>query len=111
VPGDVRHTQRLGVTDQLPEHTVAAGQRADRAPRLVADADREEPLERTLALVEDSECGIARGGELASGLEDLIEDCLEVELGNQRSTDRQQAGQFLSAKKGALRGQRRQRNP
>ena len=56
------------VLDQHAEHAAAARQVADRAARLVVDADRQEALELALVLVEDPERRVARAGELARRL-------------------------------------------
>ena len=105
VLGHVRETQRLGVSDQLPQDAVAAREGADRAACLVVESDGEEALELRLALVEDAKRRVARGRQVACCLQHLVKNRLEVELGNQGPADGQQAGQLFLAERGAIRGQ------
>ena len=103
--GHVRETQRLGVSDQLPQDAVPAREGADRAACLVVESDREEALELGLGLVENAQRRVARRRQFARRLQHLVENRLEVELGDQRASDGQEARQLLLAERSAIRGQ------
>ena len=53
--------------------------------------DREEALEALTALVEDAERRVAGAGQLACDLEHPVQQALEVELGDERLPDVEQA--------------------
>ena len=80
VLGHVRQTQRLRVTDQLAKDAVATREGADRAACLVVESNGEEALELRLALVENAQRRVARGGQFACRLQHLVENRFEVEL-------------------------------
>ena len=82
--GHIVEPQRLGVPDQLAEHTVPAGKRTDDPACLLVDAEGQEALELALVLVEDAERRVAGPRQVAGGLEQLIQYRLEIELGNER---------------------------
>ena len=103
--GHVRETQRLGVSDQLPQDAVPTREGADRAAGLVVESDREEALELGLGLVENAQRRVARRRQFARRLQHLVENRLEVELGDQRASDGQEARQLLLAERSAIRGQ------
>ena len=63
----------------VPLDTVAARQLADRALRLLVDTARQEPLELLALLVEDAERRVASARELTRGLEDPLENHVELE--------------------------------
>ena len=90
VLGHVPQAQRLGVSDQLAQDSVSARERADEAPRRVVHAGGKEALQLLLSLVEDPERGVARPGHLARGLEYLMEHRLEIELGYEGTSNREQ---------------------
>ena len=69
---------------------AAARQLADGAPRLLVDPGREEALEPAPLGVEYPDRGIARARELASRLEDALQDRLAVQLGDDRCADLEQ---------------------
>jgi hypothetical protein len=98
----VGQAQRPRVLDQHAEHAVTAGQLADRAPRLVVHAARDEPLELAPALVEDAERRVARAGDLPRGLEDPLEQRLWIQLGQQRPADVYEAPQAFVVENGTL---------
>ena len=88
--GHVGQAQRPRVADQLAQHPATARKRSDPAARLLVQAGVEEALEPVLAFVEDAEGGIASVRQLGRGLKHVVEDRLEIELGDQRSAHRQQ---------------------
>lgn len=94
--------QRLGVADQLAKDAVPARERTDDPPRLLVDAECQEALERTLGLVKDAERRVPGAGQLPGGLEKLIQNGLEIELGHQGTPHRQQPFQLLLAKTAAI---------
>ena len=55
---------------------------------------RGRPHQRGFLLVEDAEGGVLRAGELLGRIEHLLEQVFEVELGDQRPADFQQAHQL-----------------
>ena len=91
----VGQAQRLGVSNQLPEHPGATRQRTDEPPRVLVDPQEDEALELLLALVENAERGIARACELAGGLEHMAQHGLHVEVGNERASDVEELAQLL----------------
>ena len=90
---DVGQPQRPRIVDQHTEHAAPAGQVADRSMRLLVDARGEEPLEQLAPLVEHADRRVARAGQLARDLEQLIEHDLRIELGDQRAPDGEQPAQ------------------
>ena len=103
--GDVVQPQRFGVADQLAEDTVAARKRADDLPGRIVHPASQEALELTFALVQNAERGVLRPGQVASGLEKVAQDRLEVELGHERSSHGQQALKLVFAEATAIRDQ------
>ena len=67
---DILDPDRPRILDQQAEHAASPRQVADRLPCLVVDADRQEALELAPALVEHSEGGVARSGQLPGSFED-----------------------------------------
>src|SRR5437763_11278177 len=82
-----REAQRMRVADQLPEHAVSSGEVADHGAPVCVYSHREEPLELFAPLVEYSERGVARAGEVPGRLEHPAQDHLEVELGDEAASD------------------------
>ena len=95
VLADGRDAQRPRIVDQHPEDAAPAREVADRAVRLGVDPAGDEALQLAPVTVEDPERGIARAGDLARGLEHLVEHGLEVELRQQAAADVDQASQPL----------------
>ena len=88
---DVGDPQRPRVVDQEAEDPAAAREVADRAVGRLVDAAGEELGELAAVLVEDPERRVARAGQVARGLEDTVEDDVEVELGEQAASDLDEA--------------------
>ena len=80
---DVVETKRAGLVDQDAEQPAAAWQVADDAVGLLVDAAREEAVELAALVVEDAQRGVAGARELRGGLQQAVQDGLEVELGQQ----------------------------
>jgi hypothetical protein len=83
---EVVEAQRLRVLDQRAEDAAAARGIADRGLGLRVDAGDDEPLERLPAGVDDAERRITRPRQLGGGLDDLLEDGVERELGREGHT-------------------------
>ena len=88
---DPRQPQRLRIADQLAEDAVAARQRADPLAQLVVDPDGEEASQLALVVVEDAERRVPRPGQLARGLDHLLEHGFGIVLGDQPAADLEQA--------------------
>ena len=83
VVAEVLEPQRPRLLDQQPEDAATAGQVPDRAMRVRVDAGGDEALELLPALVEHAHGRVARAGDLARDVEQLLQDRLDVELGDQ----------------------------
>ena len=95
---DPRQPQRLRSADQLAEDAAAARQRADPLAHLVVDPDGEEASQLALVVVEDAERRVPRPGELARGLDHLLEHGFGIVLGDQPAADFEQAQEVLRPK-------------
>ena len=62
--------------------------------RVGVDPAGDEAIERASFAIEDAQRGVARAGDLAGGLEHLLEDRLRVELRKQPAADVDQAAQL-----------------
>ena len=80
---DVGEHERAGILDQHAEDPAAARQVADRRVGRGVDAAGEEALQRLAALVEHADRRVARAGQLTRGLEQPLQDHLEVERGDE----------------------------
>ena len=78
VGADVRQAQGLGLADQLAEHAVAAGKVSDLAPRVLVDADGQEPLQLGPSRVEHAERCVTGAGQLARHRQHALKDRLEL---------------------------------
>ena len=83
---DVLEPQRARLLDQQPEDPPAAGEIADRPVRVGIDPGGDEALELLPAIVEHADGRVARAGDLASDVEQLLEHRLDVELGDEAAT-------------------------
>ncbi len=90
---DVLESQGLLLADKQAQHTAAARQFADRLAGLLVDPHGVEVLQAAALRVEDPERGVAGTGELAGDIQQLLQDRLEVELGDQRAPDCHQAAE------------------
>ena len=90
---DLIQAQRRRVADELPEHAVSARRFADPANGRLVEAAGEEPRQPRLRVVEHADRRVARPRDLACHVEDPAEHRVEIELGDQRSTDVQQSAQ------------------
>ena len=93
VIADVLEPQRAGIVDQQSEDAPARRKVPDRPVRLGVDAGGDEALEVLPALVEDTDRRIARAGELARDIEELLQHGLDVERGDQGSPRVDQAAE------------------
>jgi hypothetical protein len=91
---NVAQAEGFRMSDELPEDAATPGECADLAPSLLIDPHVQEALELLLSLVEDSESGIVRTGQLARGGEHLPQDRLESELRHERAADVEEALQL-----------------
>ena len=92
---DALQAKRLRVADQLPKHTVTSRQVADRAARLLVYSHSDEALESTPPLVQYPEGGVARPGQLAAYLDQVVQDRFELEIGHQRAANFHQPAKAL----------------
>ena len=83
VLADVRKPERLGVLDQQPQDSAAARQVADCPMTLRLDAAGDEALELDAPLVEYAERGVARPGHAAGDVEQLTDNPVDVEHGDE----------------------------
>jgi len=91
---DVGDAQRVRAVDHDPEDAAAAREVADRRVRGAADPARDEALELAAVGVEDPDRGVARAGDLACGLEHLVEHRLGIdEVRQQAAPDLDQPAQ------------------
>ena len=80
---DVGEPQRLWVLDEQSEDAASARQVADRAMAIGINAAGDEALELGAALIENAERGISRAGHPARHVEQLADDALDLELGDE----------------------------
>ena len=80
---DVVKTQRARVVDEHAEQAATARQVADGTVGVLVDPARQEAGELAASLVEDAERDVACPCEVGRGLQEAVEDRLEVELGQQ----------------------------
>ena len=86
VVGDLVEPQRLGVADQHAQEAAPAREVADRVVRRRVHPGRQESLQRVPGLVDHAERGVARAGDRGGGLDDLLQERVERELGAERDT-------------------------
>ena len=91
VIADLLESQRLGLANQLAENSVAAGQRTDPAPRLIIDADGQEPGESALVLIQNPERRVPSAGQFLRRPQHLGEHNLGISVRNKSSTHLQKA--------------------
>ena len=77
---------------------AAARQVADRRVRLLVDAGRDEALERRAGLVDHPERGVARAGQRRGGLDDLLQQRVERQLGVERDAGVEQLAKATVAR-------------
>jgi len=94
VVSDLAQPERDRVADQLSEDAPALRQRSDAAAGRFVDPQVQETLQGELVLVEDAEGGVLRPGEFLCRVEHLLEQVFQIELGDQRPADFQQAHQL-----------------
>src|SRR4051794_41183879 len=82
---EVLEPQRARVLDQQPEDAPPPRQVPDRTMGLCVHAGRDEALELPAAVVEHADGRVARAGDLAGNVEELLEDGINVQLRDQRS--------------------------
>jgi hypothetical protein len=82
--------ERARIVDQHAENPATARKIADRCVRRRIHAARQKPLERTTIGSEHADRGVAGARELACGLEQPLEDNLQIELGHQQPPGLQQ---------------------
>ena len=80
---DMGEPQRPGIIDQQPEDAAARGEVPDRAVRLGVDPRRDEAPEALAAVVEDADGRVAGPGDLARDVQKLLQDGVDLELGDQ----------------------------
>jgi hypothetical protein len=90
---DLAQPERPRVFDQDPQHPSAAGQVADDLTGRVVYAAGEKPLELPPLVIQDSQGGVFRLGELGGRSQDLPQQGLEVELADKSPADIQQSPQ------------------
>ena len=88
---DVLEPQRARLLDQQPEDPPAAREIADRAVRLGSIPAVMKRVELLPAVVEHADGRVARAGDLAGDVEQLLQHGLHVELGDQAATRIDQA--------------------
>ena len=77
---EVLEPQRPRLLDQQAEDAAPAREVPDAAVRGLVDAGRDEALELLPRLVEHPDRGVARAGDLARHVEQLLQDGVDVEL-------------------------------
>jgi hypothetical protein len=90
---DVRQAQWFGMANELAQNARSTRQVADGATGGVVDACGQEALEPAALGVKYSHSGVASSGEFSPGIENSLEDCLAVELGDYRRADIEQQPQ------------------
>src|SRR6266508_3154995 len=83
--GEVVEPQGPRFLDEGPEDAAASREIADRSLCFLVDAGDHEALQYLTARVDDAQRGVLSTGQLGSGLHDLLENCVERELGRQRN--------------------------
>ena len=96
----VMQAKRLGTADELTEHPVTAREWTDAVPLLLVYAHEDKAGELLLALVENSDRGVARARELARRAEHGVEHRLEVEFGHQGPANGEESAQLRFAEPG-----------
>ena len=81
---EVVEPQRLRLADQHSQDPAPARQVTDRGVRLGVDAVREEALEVRSGLIDHAEGGEPSSGELRGGLDELLQESVQGELGAER---------------------------
>ena len=97
---DVLEAQRPRLLDQQPEDAPAAWEVADRPVRVGVDPGGDEALELLPAVVEHADGRVARAGDLAGDVEQLLEHGLDVEFGDQAPARIDQAPEAELVKSG-----------
>ena len=83
IVGDVVELQRARIVDQDAEDSAAAREIPDLGVGLGRDTAREELLERAAAVVEYADRGKSRAREIPRGLQDRVQERIEIELGGE----------------------------
>ena len=91
VGADVVQAQRPRVVDEQAEHAAALGRVADDPAALVVDPAGDEPRDPLAVGVQDPQRGVARAGQLARGLEQMLQDLVKVKLAHQLARDGREA--------------------
>src|SRR5438270_6901783 len=92
---DIAEPERARIVDEHAQHPAATGEVADSPVRLGIDPACDEALELSAGGIEDPQGGVARSGDVAGALQDLVEDGLRLELGEQASSHLDQAAQTI----------------
>jgi hypothetical protein len=90
--------QRPRITNQHAEHAASAWSLADRPFRLDVQAARDEPFKLGARLVEHAQRCVARSGQLARRVEHTREHSVELELGDDETTNIDQGAQAIRFK-------------
>jgi hypothetical protein len=84
-------SEGLRVADGDAENPASARQVADRAVHLRRRAQHDEALELVLVVIEHAERGVARARQIAGLLEHPLKDRFQIEFGDDRAPDLQDA--------------------
>ncbi len=93
VVADAAQPQRPRLVDQDAEDAAPAREVPDRAARVGLDAEGEEALQLAAVGVEDPERRVVRARDARGDVQQLLEQVLEVELGDERTARVDQAAQ------------------
>ena len=80
---DVLEAERPRLLDQQPQDPPAAREIADRPMRVRIDPGGDEAREFLPAIVEHADGRVARAGDLAGDVEQLLEHGLDIEFGDE----------------------------
>jgi hypothetical protein len=80
---DIRDPDRLRITDQHTQQTVAGRGVTESCPLFLGDTDRDEVLDPASVRCEDAEGSVARVREVGREVDDTSEDRIERELGRE----------------------------
>ena len=93
VGGHVGQPERSWVSNQCPKDTTTAGPSANCSLLVLGEPVSDEALEFATLFVEDPDCGVLRTRNRSRRLQQPVQHCVEIELGNQCRAERDQLAQ------------------
>jgi len=94
---DIMQPYRHRLVDQQPEDAAAPRKVADRGVNLGLLPGGQELRQLAPLVVEHAQRGVPRAAQLAGGLQDALEEDVQVELGRERTTHVQELPQAVCA--------------